>query len=119
MLNKPFPETSKRVVRIVAVRHGFGKHNEGMGIGSMANRDADLVPSIGVPQVRNGPYLYQLNYSFRECVPNVYVVLALGLCKWSEVGAGWLVHTANIRFSSGSDITIPANAGNGFKPYGD
>lgn len=48
-LEYPLPE-AKNSIRVVTVRHGFGKHNEGLGIGSVANRDAELVPSIGVPQ---------------------------------------------------------------------
>ena len=40
----------KKSIRVVAVSHGFGRYNEIMGIGSIANRDEELVPSIGIPQ---------------------------------------------------------------------
>lgn len=43
------PETT----RVLAMRHGLGFHNESLGIMSVANRDAQLVPDVGVAQAKD------------------------------------------------------------------
>eukprot|EP00602_Paraphysomonas_sp_CaronLab_P011503 CAMPEP_0185038558 /NCGR_PEP_ID=MMETSP1103-20130426/34340_1 /TAXON_ID=36769 /ORGANISM="Paraphysomonas bandaiensis, Strain Caron Lab Isolate" /LENGTH=488 /DNA_ID=CAMNT_0027577037 /DNA_START=40 /DNA_END=1506 /DNA_ORIENTATION=- len=39
-------------IRIIAVRHGMGMHNESLGVTSVANRDAQLVPEVGTLQAK-------------------------------------------------------------------
>jgi broad specificity phosphatase PhoE len=40
-------------IRVLAMRHGLGFHNESLGIMSVANRDAQLVPDVGVAEAKD------------------------------------------------------------------